>query len=298
MQHELPSARLPHHSGDDAAGGLPSLGSSPKMEPKVVGRTSAEVEAAAASLHLEAYGEEEPEEMWEQMSPRVYRNLDEIFAGEYEGMRCAMGNSGGAILRANLRPSIRPHCRYADIKHQHKDEAELRAMDKIGPCHARSNLRNTITATPLPPSDAPTTLSRLPLPARRVVLRHPLAPRPAGPRDGVSNWVTPRTRRLLRVTSPTQVHEMESYKEPLLIVSHQAVLRCLYAYLMNLPRGQCPKLEIPLHTVMKITYDGWNPPSEERFILGPDPLEALDGEVTDERTKRGPCSPRDGQKHL
>jgi hypothetical protein len=102
MQHELPSARLPHHSGDDAAGGLPSLGSSPKMEPKVVGRTSAEVEAAAASLHLEAYGEEEPEEMWEQMSPRVYRNLDEIFAGEYEGMRSAMGNSGGAILRAVL----------------------------------------------------------------------------------------------------------------------------------------------------------------------------------------------------
>ena len=91
---------------------------------------------------------------------------------------------------------------------------------------------------------------------------------------------------------------MESYKEPLLIVSHQAVLRCLYAYLMNLPRGQCPKLEIPLHTVMKITYDGWNPPSEERFILGPDPLEALDGEVTDERTKRGPVSPGDGQKHL
>ena len=76
------------------------------------------------------------------------------------------------------------------------------------------------------------------------------------------------------------------------------MLRCLYAYLMNLPRGQCPKLEIPLHTVMKITYDGWNPPSEERFILGPDPLETLDGEVTDERTKRGPCSPRDGQKHL
>ena len=23
---------------------------------------------------------------WEQMSPRVYRNLDEIFAGEYEGL--------------------------------------------------------------------------------------------------------------------------------------------------------------------------------------------------------------------
>ena len=43
-----------------------------------------------------------------QMSPRVYRNLDEIFAGEYEGMR------------------------YADIKALAPGEADLRAMDKIG----------------------------------------------------------------------------------------------------------------------------------------------------------------------
>ena len=42
------------------------------------------------------------------MSPRVYRNLDEIFAGEYEGMR------------------------YDDIKALAPGEAELRAMDKIG----------------------------------------------------------------------------------------------------------------------------------------------------------------------
>ena len=60
---------------------------------------------------------------------------------------------------------------------------------------------------------------------------------------------------------------MESYKEPLLIVSHQAVLRCLYAYLMNLPRGQCPKLEIPLHTVIKISWDGWQHVTEERFEM-------------------------------
>ena len=44
----------------------------------------------------------------EQFSPRVYRNLDEIFAGEYEGMR------------------------YEDIKRLRPDEASLRAMDKIG----------------------------------------------------------------------------------------------------------------------------------------------------------------------
>ena len=29
---------------------------------------------------------------------------------------------------------------------------------------------------------------------------------------------------------PEQVHEMESYHEPLTIVSHQAVLRVLYSY--------------------------------------------------------------------
>ena len=46
--------------------------------------------------------------VWEQMSPRVYRNLDEIFAGEYEGMR------------------------YEDIKRLRPDEASLRSMDKIG----------------------------------------------------------------------------------------------------------------------------------------------------------------------
>ena len=48
------------------------------------------------------------------------------------------------------------------------------------------------------------------------------------------------------------------------LASPQAVLRVLYAYLMGLPRTSAPKLEIPLHAVMKITYDGWNPPKEVR----------------------------------
>jgi len=85
------------------------------------------------------------------------------------------------------------------------------------------------------------------------------------------------------------VHEMESYHEPLLIVSHQAVLRVLYAYLMGLPRTSAPRIEIPLHAVMKITYDGWNPPQEERTWLGPDPLAIQTGEQ---------AGSVDGQKHL
>ena len=53
------------------------------------------------------------------------------------------------------------------------------------------------------------------------------------------------------------------------------VLRVLYAYLMGKSRTSAPKIEIPLHTVMKITYDGWNPPKEERFFLGPEPQEII-----------------------
>jgi len=135
----------------------------------------------------DAGDDDELHHMWEQMSPRVYRNLDEIFAGEYEGKT------------------------YADIKKLSPNEASLRAMDKIGYRYPRGESYFDI-------------LARL----------DPL------------------------------VHELESYHEPLLLVSHQAVLRMLYAYLMGMPRTAAPKIDIPLHTVMKITYDGWHPPTEER----------------------------------
>ena len=92
---------------------------------------------------------------------------------------------------------------------------------------------------------------------------------------------------------------MESYHEPLLIVSHQAVLRVLYAYLMGKPRSSAPKIEIPLHTVMKITYDGWNPPSEERFYLGPEPIAIVPDVPPEPSSGSSPAKPDyDGQKNL
>ena len=42
-------------------------------------------------------------------------------------------------------------------------------------------------------------------------------------------------------------------KEPVLIVSHQATLRCLYSYLTNQPPEQCPDALIPLHTIIQLT---------------------------------------------
>jgi broad specificity phosphatase PhoE len=38
-----------------------------------------------------------------------------------------------------------------------------------------------------------------------------------------------------------------------LIVAHQAVLRALYAYLMDRPQKEVPYLPIPLHTVIRLT---------------------------------------------
>lgn len=41
--------------------------------------------------------------------------------------------------------------------------------------------------------------------------------------------------------------------EDILIVTHQAVLRCIYAYFMNIPQEQSPWMEVPLHTLIRLT---------------------------------------------
>eukprot|EP01113_Clastostelium_recurvatum_P036686 TRINITY_DN5271_c0_g1_i3.p1 TRINITY_DN5271_c0_g1~~TRINITY_DN5271_c0_g1_i3.p1 ORF type:complete len:349 (-),score=87.18 TRINITY_DN5271_c0_g1_i3:35-1081(-) len=47
--------------------------------------------------------------------------------------------------------------------------------------------------------------------------------------------------------------ELERTRHPILIVSHQAPLRCLYGYLMGLDQEECPFIPMPLHTVISIT---------------------------------------------
>lgn len=38
-----------------------------------------------------------------------------------------------------------------------------------------------------------------------------------------------------------------------LVISHQAVLRCILAYFTNKNRDDLPYLKVPLHTVIKLT---------------------------------------------
>lgn len=48
------------------------------------------------------------------------------------------------------------------------------------------------------------------------------------------------------------VLELERHRDPVLVIAHQAVLRCLYAYFVGIPRARCPFVEIPLHTVLAL----------------------------------------------
>ena len=61
---------------------------------------------------------------------------------------------------------------------------------------------------------------------------------------------------------------LERQESPVLVIAHQAVLRALYAYLMDKPPSDCPKLEIPLHTVIQLTPTAYGC-EEKRFPLEP-----------------------------
>ncbi|KAI0086692.1 bifunctional 6-phosphofructo-2-kinase/fructose-2,6-bisphosphate 2-phosphatase [Irpex rosettiformis] len=61
-------------------------------------------------------------------------------------------------------------------------------------------------------------------------------------------------------------------QENILIVGHQAILRCLYAYFHNLPQADLPYIKIPLHTVIKLTPKAYGC-DEERYTL---PIGAVD----------------------
>ncbi len=52
--------------------------------------------------------------------------------------------------------------------------------------------------------------------------------------------------------------------ENIIIVTHQAVLRCIYAYYMNMSQQKSPWMEVPLHTLIKLTPRAYST-EEQRF---------------------------------
>ncbi|TFK28157.1 fructose-2,6-bisphosphatase [Coprinopsis marcescibilis] len=61
-------------------------------------------------------------------------------------------------------------------------------------------------------------------------------------------------------------------QENILIIGHQAIIRCLYAYFHNLPQEDLPYIKIPLHTVIKLTPKAYGC-DEERYALGIDAVD-------------------------
>eukprot|EP01134_Creolimax_fragrantissima_P005393 CFRG5393T1 len=53
------------------------------------------------------------------------------------------------------------------------------------------------------------------------------------------------------------IMELERTNRPLLIVSHRATIRCLFAYLMDVPATSIPYTPIPLHTVIRLISTGY-----------------------------------------
>lgn len=66
---------------------------------------------------------------------------------------------------------------------------------------------------------------------------------------------------------PLLIH-LERQRAPVLVIAHQAVLRALYAYFMDLPSSECSRLPIPLHTIIRLTPTAYGC-EERRFPLPP-----------------------------
>lgn len=69
-------------------------------------------------------------------------------------------------------------------------------------------------------------------------------------------------------------HEMERFREPLLVVGHQGILRIIYAYFMGLRRDEAPYVSIPLNTVIQLSPHAYG--CHEQRICLMDKSEMLD----------------------
>lgn len=62
------------------------------------------------------------------------------------------------------------------------------------------------------------------------------------------------------------IYELERNKGPVIVVGHQAALRCLYGYFANIPIETIPNLSIPLNTIIKFVPEAYGF-TEQRFSI-------------------------------
>ncbi|KAJ7510435.1 6-phosphofructo-2-kinase-domain-containing protein [Mycena galericulata] len=83
-------------------------------------------------------------------------------------------------------------------------------------------------------------------------------------------------------------------QENILIIGHQAILRCLYAYFHHLPQDDLPYIKIPLHTVIKLTPKAYGC-DEERYAL---PITAVDTHRAKPKTAQPVVQPSSARQYF
>jgi len=81
-----------------------------------------------------------------------------------------------------------------------------------------------------------------------------------------------RTRFHFACPQPVII-EIERQRSPVLIVAHQAVLRCLYAYFMSRRVDEVPHLDMPLHSVIRLTPSSYGVQEDWTSLLSEDGAE-------------------------
>lgn len=54
------------------------------------------------------------------------------------------------------------------------------------------------------------------------------------------------------------IMDVESSNSPILIIAHQAIIRVIYSYFMNIKNKEMPELEVPLHCIIELTPQSHN----------------------------------------
>ena len=65
------------------------------------------------------------------------------------------------------------------------------------------------------------------------------------------------------------IYDIENCDKPILIVAHQAVLRVIYSYFMNIDNVTMTGLDIPLHTIIKLEPYSYQYKEDRKTILSP-----------------------------
>jgi broad specificity phosphatase PhoE len=91
------------------------------------------------------------------------------------------------------------------------------------------------------------------------------------------------------------IFELERQRDPVLVIAHNAVIRCLYAYFKEKPAEECPHIDVPLHTLIELTPRAYGC-EETRYALlkkgESGPAGDLARTLSREVTTRGPATPK------